>query len=513
MAALAELIQRGIACYQQGQAAEAEALARQVLAVDDGQPDALQLLGLVAFEAGYTEQGLTLMQGAITNQPDRPSFYINLGRSLLSLGRLEEALEQFEAALALDGTQVIALTMAGVIYQEQHRPERALEVLQRALQLQPDAVEIRYNLAVALQKQEQFKESLHALSQVLQAQPKHLDALNLRGLVRQETGQLDKAQADFESVLSQDPGHAEAHLNLGTLKILRNQLPQGWNEYEWRWDCPSTAPASYGAPRWQGQPLAADQRLLVFADAGFGDTLQFIRYVLTDPAPREQITFRCQAALLRLFAAQDWNLPLLSDKEPVPAGYAYEFPLLSYPCLRQTTVDSIPLPQPYLRAPATGPRLPEAAAAARKRIGFVWAGSPDNAINLKRSCKLERFLELARAHPDIAWISLQKGPATADLTELPDNVWNFDAEIQDFADTAYLISQLDGVISVDTSVVHLAAAMGCPTWVLLPMIPDWRWFLERPDSPWYENVRLFRQPERHGWKQAFRQVAKALAQI
>lgn len=511
---LKTLLQEGIQCYQQGQLAAAEERARAVLAQDDGQPDALQLLGLIAFDAGYTEQALTLIQGAITNQPDRPAFYVNLGNCLFKTGKLEQALASFEAALERQPDFGEALNMAGILYQELHQPQKALEVLQRALKQNPGSVEIRYNLAVALQKQQQFSESQRLLSQVLQAAPGHLDALNLRGILRQETGQFEKAESDFKAVISRDPKHPEAHFNLGTLKILLAQLPEGWDEYEWRWDSPSKTQASFGLKRWQGQTLQPTERLLAFADAGFGDSLQFMRYLLAEDLPQQQLVFRCQTPLVSLFQAQGWEISFVSEQAPLPEGLNYEIPLLSFPALRRTTTDNIPWPGAYLKAPASGPKLPAAASTARKRVGIVWAGSPDNAINLKRSCNLERFLKLAEAFPDIAWISLQKGPATADLTPFADGqpIWNMDAQLQSFGDTAHVISQLDLVISVDTSVVHLAAALGCPTWVLLPMVPDWRWFLERTDSPWYQSVRLFRQPERNGWKQVFRQVQKALEQ-
>lgn len=509
------LLQKSIQAYQQGDLATAEQGARTMLAEDSGQPEALQLLGLIAFDAGFTDQGLELLQGAISNQPDNPLFYVNLGQCHMRLGHLSEALQQFELALELQPENLIALNTAAILSQELRQPQAAIELFKRALRQNPASIELKYNLAVAFQKQQLFKESQHYLSQVLQSQPGHLEAINLRGLIRQELGQLEKAQTDFETVIERDPRHAEAHFNLGVIKILRSQLPEAWQEYEWRWDCPSSDPVNFGLPRWQGQPLTADERLLVHADAGFGDSLQFVRYLLSPELQAGQVVLRCQQGLIELFKEQNWPFELVSDREPLPEGCTYELPLLSFPALRQTSLTTIPHPEPYLNTQAQGPSLPAEAAEARLRIGFVWAGSPDNAIDLKRSCGLQRFLKLITATPEIFWVSLQKSPVAQELElhELPSHFWNADPHLLNFRDTAAVISQLDLIISVDTSVVHLAGALGKPVWVLLPMIPDWRWFLERQDSPWYPHTRLFRQTERGNWKQPFKQIQNELTAL
>lgn len=509
------LLQQSIQAYQQRDFSFAEAGARQLLGEDPGQPDALQLLGLIAFDAGYTDQGLELLQGAITNQPDNPLFYINLGQSYMRLGHLEKALQQFEKALELQPNNLVALNMAGIINQEIRQPQKALEFFKQALKQNPGSYEIKYNLAVSLQKQQQFKEALHYLSQVLQAKPYHLDALNLRGLLRQELGQIDKAQTDFQNVISSDTQHAEAHFNLGSLMILRAQLPEAWEEYEWRWDCPGNERKTFGLPRWQGQALMPEENLLVHADAGFGDTLQFVRYLLDDSLPAPQIVLRCQHSLVQLFQEQNWPFQIISDQHPIPEKLSYEIPLLSFPALRQTTLTTIPHAEPYLKAPSHRPQLPAIASEACLRVGFVWAGSPDNAIDLKRSCELRRFIKLMSMFPNIFWVSLQKSPVAQELSlhTLPSGFWNADKELNSFKDTAAVISQLDLIIAVDTSVVHLAGALGKPVWILLPMIPDWRWFLERLDSPWYSKARLFRQTERNNWKQVFKQVHQALSTL
>lgn len=509
-----QLLLEGMRLFEAGELAEAEQRAREILARDPSEPEALQLLGLIAFDSGYQEQGLQLLQGAVGNQPENPLLHINLAQRLLQANQMEQSLHHYELAIALDPQQVIALNMCGILYQETHRLTEALEMFQRALALQPRSSQIKYNLAVALQKQQQFKPALNYVTQVLQDLPTYTDALNLRGILRQELGQLDKAQQDFEKVLKLEPEHGEAHFNLGNLKILRAQLPAGWDEFEWRWSQPGKI-SSFGLPRWQGQPLATGERILFFDDAGFGDSLQFVRYLLEGAIRPEQIVLRCQDALCSLFRAQGWPFAIVSDRELLPEGLNYEFPLLSFPSLRRTGLEQMPVVSPpYLKPPSEGPRLPATASDYALRVGFIWAGSPENAIDLKRSCELDWFLKLSESLPRIFWASLQKSPQAQTLASrpLPANVWNADALLTSFRETAALVAQLDLVIAVDTSVVHLAGAMNWPVWVLLPMVPDWRWFTERDDSPWYPNTRLFRQRERNDWKQVFRQVRQALDQ-
>ena len=508
---LEAILNQGIAHYRQHRLPEAEDCAREVIAAEAGHPGALQLLGLIALDSGYPEESLGLLQKAQAAQPNDPLIQISLSNCLIQLKRLPEALAQIEHALVLAPDQLIALNLAGILYQETQQPDKAASMFNRALALQPGSAELQYNLAVLLQKQGKYKEALHSSAKLLQIQPEHLEALNNRGVIYQELGELDKAQRDFSAVLTRKPDHGEAHFNLGVLKILRAQLPEGWDDYEWRWDCPAMERKTYGLPRWQGQALSESQRLLVHADAGFGDSLQFVRYLLTPDCP-QPLVLLCQDALVPLLRVQNWPFEIVSDLAPLPEGLAYEFPLLSFPALRRTTPATIPLAGPYLSAPVAGPRLPQQSADYRLRVGFVWAGSPDNAIDLKRSCQLKHFFKLMRQSEDVYWVSLQKGKRLDEAGELPPaNAWDAAPLLHDFGDTAALVAQLDLVIAVDTSVVHLAAAMGRPTWVLLPMIPDWRWFLDRDDSPWYGCVRLFRQPERNGWKQVFRQVERALA--
>ncbi len=507
-------LQAGIQYYQQGNLPAAEDKAREVLSIDPSQADALQLLGLVAFDAGYTQQGLELLSGAIKNNPTQTLYRINLAQRLLQLGQLESALEQIEVALELQPEHPIALNMAGILYQETFQAEKALKVLRLALKLDPASLTHKYNLALALVRQHHLKEGLDYVSQILQRDPSFIDALKLRGEIRQELNQLDKAQQDFEYVVSRAPEDVDARFYLGCLKILKNQLPEGWQEYEWRCKRPEGKQISYGLPQWQGETLAPNKRLLALSDAGFGDTLQFVRYLLEPDMPHGQITLTVPPALASLLKEQNWPFQIATVNETLQNEFSHEMPLLSFPALRQTTLQTIPHPTPYLKPAADGPKLPDTAKSYCQRIGFVWAGSPTNAIDVKRSCNLSWFIKLAKEHSDIFWVSLQKSPRSQEFEqfELPNNIWNADSVMQSFKDTSHLISQLDLVISVDTSVVHLAGAQGCPTWVLLPLVPDWRWGLSGETSPWYQHSRLFRQSERSNWKQVFRQVSKALSQ-
>lgn len=387
-------------------------------------------------------------------------------------------------ALSFDSNNANALHLLGVILCQAGDLSASLELLQRALGLRPNEAAFHNSLGIVLKRQ----------------------------------GRFESAVDQFSLALALCPDLADAHHNLGMLMLLKGDLRTGWTEHEWRLHSEEgrrkNALAPFPHPRWDGRAFLG-KTLLVQAEQGLGDTVQFARYLAKAKARGGRVIFLCQSELLRLFER------LTSIDELVPKTdealnrliFDIQVPLLSFPAIFGTTLDTIPREVPYLKAD------PERIAMWRTllpqtgyHVGIVWAGSATHGNDRNRSCPIEAFLPLAQV-PGIVLHSLQKGPAAQHLKEVPPEfkVVDWCEKLHDFADTAALIECLDLVISVDTAVVHLAGALGKPVWVLLPFVPDWRWMLERADSPWYPTARLFRQPAIGDWEAIVAQVKGALA--
>lgn len=328
-------------------------------------------------------------------------------------------------------------------------------------------------------------------------------------------GQIDEAIAAYRRALALNRGLAEAHNSLGLALLLQGEFLPGWDEYEWRWkmkDFPSPQ-RNLDQVQWTGQPLEG-RTLLLHAEQGIGDTLQFIRYLPLIRRLGASIIVECPSELQRLIRPIASGHRVGVTGQPLPP-FELHCPLMSLPRVFGTMLDSIPREIPYLRADADdiqtwkdrlGEDLPSL------KVGLAWAGSPNHAEDRYRSIALDRLGPLGQV-PGIRFVSLQKGHAATQTNKLPHGMQLIDIseEINDFADTAALIANLDLVIAVDTAVAHLAGAMGAPVWVLLPFAPDWRWMLDREDSPWYPTMRLFRQPLRGDWDSVIARVVRALS--
>ncbi|NJL22841.1 MAG: hypothetical protein HC895_21695 [Leptolyngbyaceae cyanobacterium SM1_3_5] len=292
------------------------------------------------------------------------------------------------------------------------------------------------------------------------------------------------------------PNDAEAHFGYAFTLLISGDLQAGFAEYEWRWRLAYNPPRKLAQPRWDGAPLNG-KTLLLWAEQGFGDTIQFVRYVSL-LAKQGRVIVECQPSLRSLLTSVPGIAQVIPQGEPLP-DFDLQAPLLSVPHLLKTAIDTIPAPVPYLQ-PTRSIELP-----GKFKIGIAWAGDPKNPINQRRSCPVDQFLKL-RSIPDVTLYSLQKDRTV----ELPEDVIDLSDRLQDFADTAAIVAQLDLVISIDTALAHLAGAMGKPIWVVLPFSPDWRWLLHRSNCPWYPTMRLFRQPQASDWDSVFTSIAAEL---
>ncbi|WP_190274165.1 tetratricopeptide repeat protein [Geitlerinema sp. PCC 7407] len=526
--------------YRTGQLDQAAQICHQIC---DQAPssEALHLLGLIAQQQNRLPEALQFYQQGLTLEPDNPRLHNNFGNVLRELGQMPAAVQHYQRAIALDPRYGEAYCNLGSVlhaqeqfaaavtqYRQalQHKPslleahynlgaalqklnqfDAALECYQRAIALQPDAPQPYQNLGTALQELGRYEEAIAAYQQAIALDPALADAFYNLGNGQMEQGKLQEAIAAFDRALILRPDYADAHFGKALALFLGGDLAAGFAEYEWRWQRwveEGQPPTAFAQPRWDGQDLQG-KTILLHSEQGFGDAIQFIRYAPLVKALGGRVIAGCKPPLRRLFATVPGVDQVLTEGDRVPSFDLY-CPLLSLPRVLGTTLATIPAQVPYVAAPPPPVELPISGA---YRVGIVWAGSPTHRKDRSRSCPLEEFLPLFEL-PGTEWYSLQKGDRAADLAGFRHQVTDLGQYCQDFADTAALIAQLDLVISVDTSVAHLAGALGKPVWVLLATNPDWRWLLERADSPWYPTARLFRQRRWGAWRPVFAQVAQAL---
>ena len=538
-----------MALHRQGRLAEAERIYAAILAVDPARCDALHLLGLAKYQQGRLPEALRLMAAALKADPHSADIYSNYGLALDAGKQHAAALASFERALALAPAHVNALNNRGLTLAALGRDAEALASWDAALAAAPDHVEARHARANLLYRLKRLEPALADYERVLALRPNDLDALNNRGGALAELGRLDEAFESYDRAFTVDPGVPEISINKGhvcadrhmfeealacyatasalaklrpeaefcasLVRLRLGQFAQGWRGYEWRWQQASWAPQrrDFAAPLWLGEEPLAGRTILLHAEQGFGDTLQFVRYAKRVAALGAGVLLEVQAPLKSLLSGTEGIAHIFARGEPLPP-FDLHCPLMSLPLALRTALDSIPADIAYVRAPAD--RVAEWRARlgepGRLRVGIVWAGSAVHKNNHNRSIAFDRFRTLFSV-PDIAFVCLQQELGAAEaagLARLP-NVVALGGELRDFADTAAVVSQLDLVVSADTALVHLAGALGRPVWVLLPFAPDFRWLLDREDCPWYPTARLFRQPRFGDWESVLARVRGALA--
>jgi hypothetical protein len=342
----------------------------------------------------------------------------------------------------------------------------------------------------------------------------YAEAYTSRGVTLQALGRFDDALRSHERALALRPDFAEAHYNEGLCRLLIGDFERGLAKHEWRWHIEKfkAGKRGFAPPFWTGSQDIAGKTILLHADQGFGDTIQFCRYVPRVAALGARVILEVRKPLHEVMGTLAGAAEVVTNGETLP-DFDWHCPLFSLPFACGTTLATVPSATPYLSASAKAieewnERLPPRT---RPRIGLAWAGNPDHSNDHNRSIALGAFLSLLDGI-EATWVSLQRDVRTADTVVLPDrgSVLHYGEELKTFADTAALIANLDLVISVDTSVAHLAGALAKPVWVLLPFIPDWRWLLDRDDSPWYPTARLFRQDGSRAWNGILARLRAAL---
>ena len=477
-------------------------------------PDAIELhnnLGAVLQDSGRIDDAIACYRRALALQPGSPNTLDNLGGALRLQGLLDDAQDCFARALALSPDRAEALIGLGLVARDRHRVGEAVAFYQRALAAAPDHPAGLVNLGVALVELGRPAEAIAHYERALAIKPDEPEIHTNLGIALDHLGRHAEALARYERALVFAPDNATAHFNRAHALLASGRFAEGWPEYEWRFAV-QRYDRKFVRPAWSGEPLAG-KTILIHAEQGFGDSLQFIRYV---PAVAEQmgsVVLEAPTPLIRLFRSVAGVGQIVAAGDPLP-DVDLHCPLLSLPRFFGTTLATIPAQVPYLSVPpaALGAWAERIGGGPGLRVGLVWSGSLVGVVD-RRPVDL-RLLRPLLAIPGVRWFSLQVGDSAGDLASLDDAaIVDLSPELSDFAETAAAVCCLDLVISIDTAVAHLAGALGRPTWVLLSYHPDWRWLIERSYSPWYPTARLFRQKVPGDWPGVIAEVAAALSAL
>jgi tetratricopeptide (TPR) repeat protein len=562
------LFEAGLRHLQLGELVEAEKHCRLVLSANPDHADALHLLGLISAQLSSLDHAVELIARAIKQNPNNPEYFANLGLVLQRRGQLDEAIKSYDLALQIKPDFVAAWNNLGGALQMQRRSDEALLSYEQALKIDPRHLEVTNNRAILLFELERYQEALtcfdrsdqikpgqatthymrgycfqrmakfeealssyrHALTispddpgvqallcfdRALELRPNFLEALTNRGDVLSELRRFDEAFSSFDQATAINQEYAPARFIAATLRLQMGDFEAGWAGREWRWKCPELRliDRQFSQPVWLGDSPIAGKTVLLHSDEGLGDAIHFARYVPMVAALGAKVIVEVPDALHPLLT----DLPGISQCLPKSGGelppFDFHCPLSSLPLAFGTRLETIPAPVSYLPAPPQvlrqawenrlGPRD-------RPRVGLVWSGNPAHKNDRNRSITLRALSAILDL--DATFVSLQKDVRTDDKSTLRDRSDIIDSTeyLVDFSETAALVSCLDLVISVDTSVAHLAGAIGCPVWIMLPYVSDYRWLLDRDDSPWYPTVRLFRQTGTREWPSVLDKVRAEL---
>jgi tetratricopeptide (TPR) repeat protein len=495
-----------------GHLAAAADLCRQLVEARPKHAEGLHLMGIICHQEGDLVAAIDYVRRAIKAKGTVPVYHSNLGEMCRQAGRLDEAIAAGKRALELQPNLPPALNNLGIAYFDREEFTVAERYYRRALALDPNFPEAHNNLANALRQQHKFEEAIPEYTRAMELKPGYADAAANLGSVLHIRGRFEEAISSYRWALTLDPQQANAHAGVGILYLLHANFEQGWSEYEWRLLMAESRHVAPPGPAWDGSNPAG-LKILVYGEQGFGDALQFCRYLPTLRERGATISLRITAPVAGLLAD---NMPGIDvSSEPGLPSYDCHCALLSLPHRFQTRLNTIPNPVAYLHA------RPEIAAKWATRlgsgpefkIGVVWTGNPKHINNRYRSTTAEALLPLL-AIDGARFFSLQVGARHKELTERSKGaVPDLSSELPDYSETAGAIANLDLVVTVDTSVAHLAGAMGKPVWVLLSVVPDWRWMLERKDNPWYPTMRVFRQRAAEDWADVIERVSAEIRAV
>jgi len=514
-------------------------------------------LGNIYFIKEQPEQALHYYKQGLNNTRKAPQYYYNMGLTLKQLKKHDEAIEVFTEAIKLKPSYLKAYYQLGKELQEKSDNERAVEIFLQALELSPEDASLHQFLGKTYRNLEEYEKAIDHLRIAYRLQPKDImimldlaNILTMRGqldealgiyqkililhptattafyniaYVLKRQGYVPEAVDILKTIIEKNPEHTQAHLSLGLCYLTLGNFDDGWREYEWRWETTKgRIPRFYAKPVWDGSDLKG-KTILVIAEQGLGDSFQFIRYAKILKNMGARVIFKSRPELVELLSLCDYIDEIIANTSTLP-DFDVHIPLMSIPLVLKTREETIPAEIPYLTADSdlTAQWKQKLSADKNFKIGICWQGNANYSTQFLRSTVAAKsmsvkFFEPLAKLPGVSLYSLQKIFGTDQLKDLDKSVTihdfgpNFDK--RRFMDTAAVIKNLDLIITVDTSISHLAAALGAPTWIILPEPADWRWMLKRLDTPWYPNVRLFRQQRTGDWTTVIQHIIQALMDL
>ena len=513
------LINLGNALQAVGRPEDAVKKFERALELDPGAGIAASNLASALNDLALHEESRRAGERAVQLSSELPDAYVNLGNALLGLGRSEAAEAKYTAALELDPHHPGAWFNLGNAHADADNFRAAVSSYTKAVQFDPGNGDAHYNLANAYQQLDAYTDAIENFERALAIEPGHIDAKCNLASAWQSIGKPDRAIKILEDAIKQEKlserhESVDLHWNLSLALLQNGNMSDGWREYEWRWRMPTFAEfrREFAKPLWDGGDISG-KSIFVHAEQGFGDALQFVRYVPLLAGEGARVTLECRPELLSLFG----NVEGVSTCLPLGADvgdFDVHVPLMSLPYLFGTSENAVPADVPYLKPPygiAPDSRL---MAAQDVKVGIVWSGSPTRPDNLKRSCHLSAWGPILDV-PGVTFFSLQVGDDRNQLitAERASKIVDLGVRFENFADTAAAVANLDTVISVDTSVLHLAGALDVTTFALLSQPTGFLWMDDRADSPWYPSLRLFRQTTLGDWSVPINACASALYEL
>ena len=549
MATISEAMKIAVQHHQQGELQEAERIYRQILQVQPNHADALHFLGIIGLQVGRPDVAVDYITRAITVNETIPIFHANLGKAWKDQGRLDEAVQCFHQSLRLKPDHAETHYNLGIALNDEKKLEEAVACYRRAVELKPDYAEAHCNLGSLLKDQGRLEEAVISYRRAAELRPNDVQPSYNLGITLRQLGDLDAAEAYCRAALERDrqdheiysslgniladqgkleeavachrqaltlkPDYAEGQRNLGITWLKMGNFVQGWNAYEWRLSCEGLSqPPSSSLPIWDGPPLKG-RRILLWSEQGLGDSLQFIRYAPLIQAKGGQVFTHCLPTLAKILATCPGVEQVVTQGEHLPE-LDCQISLMSLPRVFGTTLETIPASIPYLHA---DPELVQywadtLGSVEGLKIGITWQGNPGHTNDRNRSFPITMFEPLANI-PGVSLFSLQKGVGTEQLHATANHlsITDLGDRLNDMMDTAAVLKNLDLLICPDTAVTHLAGALGVPVWMALPFASDWRWLMDRQDSPWYSSLRIYRQNQAGDWPSVFTHFAADVCRL
>ena len=520
-------INEAVRLHQQGNVQAAQQIYEEILQNDPQHFDAKHLLGVVYLQNCRYEEALQNIQEALAIKPDNAAAYSNLGRVLHESKRWDEAVTSYDQAIRLQPNFAEAHYNKGNALRELKKFDDAIASYEAAIQHKHHYAEAYQNLGVIAQELRQIDKAIAHYDQAIALKPNSAETHSNRGVALKAIHRIEEAIQAFDQAIALQPNYAQAYWNKSITLLLSGQYEEGWQLFEWGWAAKQRGtPRHLEYPLWTGVEPLNGKTILLHAEQGYGDDIQCCRYAKLVHDLGATVILEVPTLLVDLFKGLEGVTTVIAQGQPIN-HVDYQCPLMTLPLAFKTSLTSIPTQFPYLHADSTKSEhwKHKLQPFTQKKIGLVWNGGfrpnqPESwQLNAERNVALDEFAKHL-SHPNFAFISLQKGdPAESEIRGQEDVYWpqgnfhNFANELHSFSDTAALISNLDLVISVDTSTAHLAAAMGKPVWILNRYDNCWRWLLDTEHSPWYPSVRLYRQGPERKWQPVLQQVASDLLNL